>query len=58
MDKRTKRDLERLENLTNTERNLLKGLYGDMFGSSAASSGGKRTTGRIHPKSCLLKISI
>ena len=46
MDKRTKRDLERLENLTNTERNLLKGLYGDMFGSSAASSGGKKDDGK------------
>lgn len=46
MDKRTKRDLERLENLTNTERNLLKGLYGDMFGTSTTSSGSKKPVGK------------
>ena len=34
MDKRTKKDLERLNELTNREKDLLKGLYGDMFGSS------------------------
>ena len=34
MDKRTKKDLERLNELTNREKDLLKGLYGDIFGSS------------------------
>ena len=46
MDKRTKKDLERLENLTNAERNLLKGLYGDMFGTSATGSGSRKPVGR------------
>ena len=46
MDKRTKKDLERLENLTNAERNLLKGLYGDMFGTSTTGSGSRKPVGR------------
>ena len=33
MDKRTKKELERLENLTNAEKNLLGNLYGELFGS-------------------------
>ena len=37
MDKRTKKELERIASLTSTERDLLKGLYGDMFGSSAGT---------------------
>ena len=36
MDKRTRKDLERLSELTSREKDLLKGLYGDMFGSSSA----------------------
>ena len=43
MDKKTRKELERLENLTNAEKNLLGNLYGDLFGSlvspSASSSG-------------------
>ena len=46
MDKRTKKDLERMENLTNAERNLLKGLYGDMFGTSTTGSGSRKPVGR------------
>lgn len=46
MDKRTKKDLERLENLTNAERNLLKGLYGDMFGTSTTGSGSRKPVSR------------
>ena len=46
MDKRTKKDFERLENLTNAERNLLKGLYGDMFGTSTTGSGSRKPVGR------------
>ena len=37
MDKRTKKELERLAALSGAERDLLKGLYGDMFGSSAGT---------------------
>ena len=37
MDKRTKKELERIAALSNAERDLLKGLYGDMFGSSAGT---------------------
>ncbi len=33
MDKKTKKELERLERVTNTERNFLKGIYGDLFSS-------------------------
>ena len=32
MDKRTKKELERLENLTNAEKNLLGNLYSELFG--------------------------
>ena len=35
MDKKTKKELERLEALGLAERKLLKGIYGDMFGSSS-----------------------
>lgn len=44
MDKRTKRELERLENITNTEKSFLKSLYGDMFGSSTGSGSSKKTS--------------
>ena len=37
MDKRTKKDLEKLAELTAREKDLLKGLYGDMFGSSSGN---------------------
>ena len=37
MDKRTKKELERIAALSGVERDLLKGLYGDMFGSSAGT---------------------
>ena len=37
MDKRTKKELERITAISNAERNLLKGLYGDMFGSSSGT---------------------
>ena len=37
MDKRTKKELERLSNIAGVERDLLKGLYGDMFGQSSSS---------------------
>ena len=33
MDKKTKKELERLEHLTNAEKRLLGNLYGDLFGS-------------------------
>ena len=42
MDKKTKRDLERLErleHLTNAEKSLLSNLYGDLFGSSGIITG-------------------
>ena len=39
MDKKTKKELERLENLTKAEKNLLGDLYGDLFGSLINSSG-------------------
>ena len=42
MDKRTKKELERLTAITNTEKNLLKDLYGDMFGSSSLSDHKKK----------------
>ena len=37
MDKRTKKELERLSNIAGVERDLLRGLYGDMFGQSSSS---------------------
>ena len=37
VDKRTKKDLERLADLTAREKDLLKDLYGDMFGSNSGS---------------------
>ena len=37
VDKRTKKDLEKLAELTAREKDLLKGLYGDMFGSSSGN---------------------
>ena len=43
MDNRTKKDLERLTELTSREKDLLKGLYGDMFGSSAVRKNSKET---------------
>ena len=33
MDKKLKKELERLESITNAEKNLLGNLYGDLFGS-------------------------
>ena len=39
MSKKNRIDLERLADITNTEKDLLKSLYGDMFGPSAGSSG-------------------
>ena len=33
MDRRTKKDLERLKNITRTQRDMLGNLYDDMFGS-------------------------
>ena len=33
MDKKTRKELERLENLTSAEKRLLGNLYGDLFGS-------------------------
>ena len=45
MSKKNRIDLERLANITNTEKDLLKGLYGDMFGTSSGSSeSGKSST--------------
>ena len=38
MDKRTRKDLEKLANLTSIEKDVLKGLYGDMFGSTAGKN--------------------
>ena len=43
MDKKTKKDLERLTELTSREKDLLKGLYGDMFGSSAVRKNSNET---------------
>ncbi len=37
MDKRTKKELERITAISNAERDLLKGLYADMFGSSSGT---------------------
>lgn len=37
MDKRTRLELEKLKNLNNTEKELLKSLYGDMFGKASSS---------------------
>ena len=37
MDKRTKKELERLSNIAGVERDLLRGLYGDIFGQSSSS---------------------
>ena len=42
MDKRTKKELERLTAITNTEKSLLKDLYGDMFGSSRTAENKKK----------------
>lgn len=44
MDKKNKKDqerLERLEHLTNAEKSLLSGLYGDLFGTSILNNGSK-----------------
>ncbi len=38
MDKKTKKELERLQRLNSTERNFLNGIYGDMFGNSGSVS--------------------
>ena len=40
MDKKTRKELERLENLTNAEKNLLGNLYGDLFGSLITNPSG------------------
>ena len=37
MDKRTKKELERITAISNAERVLVKGLYADMFGSSSGT---------------------
>ena len=42
MDKRTKKDLERLQNLTDLQKSRLKDLYGDMFGTTSSPSSGKK----------------
>ena len=44
MDKKTKLELERLARLTNAEKDLLKDLYGDMFGKTASSGSSKKKT--------------
>ena len=55
MDKKTKRDLERLErleHLTNAEKSLLSNLYGDLFGSSGIITGNNSgKSGSSSPKS-------
>ena len=55
MDKKTKRDLERLErleHLTNAEKSLLSNLYGDLFGSSGIITGNSSgKSGSSSPKS-------
>ena len=38
MDKRTRKDLEKLANLTSIEKDVLKGLYGDMYGATAGKN--------------------
>ena len=49
MDRKTKLELERLARLSNVEKDLLKDLYGDMFGKTASSGknekSGKKTSG-------------
>ena len=46
MSRKNRIDLERLADITNTEKDLLKSLYGDMFGSSAGTS--DKRDNRLH----------
>ena len=39
MSNKTRKELERLQNLTEIQKNKVKSLYGDMFGSSSSSGG-------------------
>ena len=42
MDKKTRKELERLQNLTNAEKNLLGDLYGELFGSLVSDPSKRR----------------
>ena len=46
MSRKNRIDLERLADISNTEKDLLKSLYGDMFGSSAGTS--DKRDNRLH----------
>ena len=42
MSNKTRKELERLQNLTEIQKNKVKSLYGDMFGSSSSSGGHRK----------------